>query len=650
MFLNKNVQQSTSDTNIPNIRIKRNSEQTIPTRPDAAPKTSTISLPDSVNSPRFKHSQNTLKPAKNTNSLLSENPDRRKLRNNPKSVSYETEGKNIGESKEYHTRAYKYKGTAVPQEIIITTKKREPYDKYENQDCAISSLEENARRKGKKRPRICACHRAIVPANEDRGTKPEVYIKRFLETNKQFYANLMQCGNVRACKVCGLKISSRRQKELELAAINAELQKLFTSFTTFTCRHKFGDNPFKLINAFNRARRKFKADYQFKKIKKEYGIVGSVITLDCTFFTTNGYHPHTHELTHWTKRPENLDEIATIFMQIWKKAAASEGLTMNEHGFLLRERKEGDENYLASQGLKEDKGINDWGLEEEIGGGASKGGRQGHYSMFGINDHILDLQALPEQTAKVKKEIKYYRKVFCDYIDAFHGKHQIQWTPGLKKRLLIEEKTDIETAEDDKGDSPVEIIMKKTAWDIIVGNAFRGELIKIKDNVEKKQTAVILGVDPKDFILILEEDKKRYAEATGATYISEAMNITREEALKTVKMLDIVSTKIRDIHPNEQTEAEASIIYKMNTPNIVFTYNACPQCGCRIKRKVIEHKGAISYECANCQPSALWSYQILIDLKNVSSSNRPSQIKEVKLFYEQQEKTQQARDQEKEAG
>lgn len=285
------------------------------------------------------------------------------------------------------------------------------------------------------------------------------------------YKSLLVCGSVWMCPLCAAKISERRRDELERAITRHTGDQGGVYMATYTVSHSRHDVLSDLLQTFLQARKRVKQGKAAQHRKEHFGVMGTVSVLETTWSMLNAWHPHSHELifTAWqhTIREQLLYEKS---MRIaWRQAAAAEGLLMNDrHGFRLDKTYGAVADYVAKFGRQPVR--KPWGVESELAKGHLKRGRGPveHLTPFGL------LYGLYQGRDELAPR-------FQEYASCFKGKHQLNWSGGLRKRLLgtEEEKTDEELAAEEREEAVLLGLLTRKEWRVILANDARGELLEV---------------------------------------------------------------------------------------------------------------------------------------------------------------------------
>jgi len=250
-----------------------------------------------------------------------------------------------------------------------------------------------------------------------------------------FYKGLICCGLLWCCPVCAPKITEQRKAELAGAIERYPGTVLLDSRTI---RHSKWDHLDVLLPKFLDANRWFTSHRTYKRIRGQLNTTvqtgggGTVRALEVTHahpdkWDHNGWHPHSH--TAWFCNRTNIgeDELTQAELELaklWIEACLLAGLPAPdiEHGLKLEANKAGD--YIAK-----------WGVAEELTKGHLKQGKGGSLSTWGL---LMLADQGNERAAAL----------FAEFAEVFKGRHQLQWSRGLRKILgLGEEKSDQDLAD-----------------------------------------------------------------------------------------------------------------------------------------------------------------------------------------------------------
>lgn len=264
------------------------------------------------------------------------------------------------------------------------------------------------------RHRIRCCHRVL------RFGKREVQVRESEKSGKPYYANLQTCGSVWTCPVCALKIQAVRAAEVRQAIDQWIAQGGSVVLLTQTVPHSRRDDLSELLESFTAALSKFKAGAPYKRLAKRYGISGSIRGLEVTH-GENGWHPHAHTILFLQIPPLSLQEMTDDLFRRWESAARRAGFeqALSPLAFDVQDASK-VKSYVTKLGTEYQ-----WSAEHELVKAHSKRGRPATLTPF---DMLRSYASKPDNGRLLA--------LFAEYAHNFHGRRQLVWSDGLKKRLL----------------------------------------------------------------------------------------------------------------------------------------------------------------------------------------------------------------------
>jgi len=324
-------------------------------------------------------------------------------------------------------------------------------------------------------------HRTIT-CRRVRVSDVNVHMSR--EHRRAFYSGLCTCSNVWTCPVCAAKIQSRRRLEvLKFFTKTYKGKAKQVLMVTFTFPHSSTDILCEMMKRHTEAleilRRFNNTNFDEFKIANGYG--GLIRSLEVTRGLWNGWHPHTHELwilDYWEEDETREKEITEYILSRWRHACISVGFLdvnnkkqmddFNENSLDIKFRAK-DSDYITKQNSDEDRA---WGADAEICNSDSKVGKKHGSTPFQI------LLSTVEKSENIQ--------LFIEYALAMRGRAQMFWTPGLKLKYGITEKTDEQLANELDDNADILAILEDKHWRCVVKNQFDGGLL---DLVEKNSFA-----------------------------------------------------------------------------------------------------------------------------------------------------------------
>jgi hypothetical protein len=205
-----------------------------------------------------------------------------------------------------------------------------------------------------------------------------------------------------------------------------------------------------------------------KRLRERFGVLGMVRSLECTHSEKSGWHPHIHVII-FMRADADVEAFGNALRELWERAAAVEGLEMNEHGFDIMDSTARVAEYITKWG-REPR----WREADELARWHTKQGRatrsnNGHYSPW----QLLEFADQGDEQAGER---------WKEYALTFYRRKQLHWSPGLRDTLgLSEEISDEEAAEKEMEDATEEYLLNFTEeqWAYIKGNDLRIEMLEL---------------------------------------------------------------------------------------------------------------------------------------------------------------------------
>lgn len=277
------------------------------------------------------------------------------------------------------------------------------------------------------------------------------------------YANLQKCGNVHACPVCGAKISERRRLELQTGLDNLVASGHSYAMATFTLQHRAGETASTVRERVVASFRKLFAGNPGKRLRERFGILGFVKNIE-TPYGANGWHVHPHVIFVFETSFHGLNgafaaEFEGYLGKRWRHVVEKMGgYADTDHGFKMSWDSQDIAGYVTK--MNDDS---EWTLAHEMSKGVVKRGRNGSRTPTEL---LID-SAYGDEDAGRK---------WVEYVQAFSGKQQLAYTPGLKALMGLEEKTDEEIAEEKEAIGREIVQFSGESWPAVVGNGIQAEV------------------------------------------------------------------------------------------------------------------------------------------------------------------------------
>ena len=254
----------------------------------------------------------------------------------------------------------------------------------------------------------------------------EIQVLQSKEHGTASYCGLQTCSSVWRCSVCSAKISERRRVELQSAIAQHTASGGQVLLLTLTHPHSRDDDLGDMLVKQATALKSFTGNRASRRVFAGIGLIGSVRAFEVTHGrkreVSHGWHPHYHILM-FCRSGVDLAALTEDLFALWKSACVRAGLKApsSAHGVKLD-----DGTKAASYASK-------WGLESEM--------TRGHTKKKTDGESPFDLLRAYLATGD-----KQAGALFVEFAEAFHGKRQLFWSKGLKKRFAIGEATDEELA------------------------------------------------------------------------------------------------------------------------------------------------------------------------------------------------------------
>lgn len=277
------------------------------------------------------------------------------------------------------------------------------------------------------------------------------------QIGQAYYKGLIRCARLWTCPVCAAKIQSERRKETCKLVDWAYKSNYKCLLVTLTSPHYTNQSCQELVKKVTSSLHNFRAGKIWKYWKELIGFTGLVRGLEVNY-GENGWHIHTHEIWIVAKNAE-IDQYLYLFLLTkWKEAVKRNNLLLpekeadfNVHGIDIIDNAHSTD-YLAKSS---------WGVDAEVVTVHRKYGKSG---------------LTPFQLVDAGK-----REKFLEYAQAFHGKRQLFYSPGLKKLAGIKEISDKQiVTKEEKSD--ILGTLTPNDWREIVAHGDRAKILEIVED------------------------------------------------------------------------------------------------------------------------------------------------------------------------
>lgn len=291
-----------------------------------------------------------------------------------------------------------------------------------------------------------------------------VAVLRSKEHGSAFYRGLAICGNVWACPVCAAKVQERRRVEIAAGFDWAYAQGLQPLMITLTFPHRSWHQLSDLVLQQRAALKLLRAGAPWKKLVASTGYQGLIRALEITH-GVNGWHPHTHEIWFCSSAVEAEELRASVTRQ-WASACMRAGLLKAEQLDAFEAHAVDVKGWCStSDYLAKADDSRHWGADREMSKASTKAGK-----LKGMHPFGLLAAAVGDRRSA---------KLFIEFVETMKTtrSRQLFWSPGLKGRAGLQEKSDEVLAEEQREEADVLGQLERGDWERVRRNRRRAELL-----------------------------------------------------------------------------------------------------------------------------------------------------------------------------
>lgn len=290
-----------------------------------------------------------------------------------------------------------------------------------------------------------------------------------------FFTGLQSCGKVWLCPHCQPRVATRRGREVQQAVDSWSAQGGSVLLVTFTLSHGLPDRLAHTLAVLKDAGARLARHRAWSSSTAAVGLVGRVISTEVTH-GANGWHPHTHQL--WFVRPGDDFDLARLQADLapaWRASLRRAGFTASDdHGV----RVDGGQcaaRYVAKMGDAE-VASSPWTLVHELTLTGAKVGRSGSRSIWQILDDYRDRSISREERRRCAA-------LLVEYAAATRGVKALKWTPGLKDRFGVGDRTDEDLAREEFGaDSYVITEIGPDDWPAVTSHQAQAHVLTVAED------------------------------------------------------------------------------------------------------------------------------------------------------------------------
>jgi hypothetical protein len=296
-----------------------------------------------------------------------------------------------------------------------------------------------------------------------------VGVNKSVKYDSTFYTGLVICGYVWGCATCAAKIQERRRVEVAQAFDWAYENGKKVIMTTFTIPHIKADKLDDLLSTLQKAFSILRKPRSYSLFYNRIGFEGLIRSLEVTH-GFNGWHPHTHEA--WFVNPDvDVEKAKDYLVGRWLKACEKAGLNIRKIEHFLRNSVHITDNCSTSDYLNKQDDSRNWGVDRELVKGSSK-----TRTKKTVHPFVLAVEA--------KEGNRRSAELFLEYFHGMKGKAQLYWSPNLKKKVGIVDKTDLEIANEKNEEAVLLHKLSSEDWAMVLKSSkqARAEILIVARN------------------------------------------------------------------------------------------------------------------------------------------------------------------------
>jgi len=318
-----------------------------------------------------------------------------------------------------------------------------------------------------------------------------------------------KCGAGRFCVLCGAQIAAKNQEDIETGLRNAIAKGWSALMLTYTFPHLVTHTATESVENLALACKLAGKGGDMTRFRKKYGIVGHIVRQEETY-GLHGWHPHLHVIVFFDHvlSEEEIAEVTEKFKQKWQAACYKVGIippnrtrAFEERGFLAEPilNIEQVADYLAKVGWKNSSTEFKAHAKEAI---LENSGKRIKGAAFELSARDAKAPRLAEGRTPWDILEGFANgdprdtELWLDYIEAFHGKPMVRWSPHLKADLGIRDKYEEEQVKADEEDSLRHIyrvsadhyadgVARNGLWRPIVKAIDKGEFDKLQEIADR---------------------------------------------------------------------------------------------------------------------------------------------------------------------
>lgn len=240
-------------------------------------------------------------------------------------------------------------------------------------------------------------------------------------------AGIKRCGSVWMCPNCSTLISERRRVEIAAAIAYVERNGGQIVLATHTLSHALTNSLRASLDALNGAYRTMQQRRDFKALRMSYGLIRSIKAVEVNH-GKNGFHPHQHTL-YAVNAGIDIAALQRDLAAAWLPSVRRFGFSASAaHGVDVRGTFADVEKYVS-------KLARTWTAADELAKANTKTGRKESLTPADLLRSYRDTGNLA------------HAALFREYALTMKGTHQNRWSPGFKRLVGVDDRTDVDLAE-----------------------------------------------------------------------------------------------------------------------------------------------------------------------------------------------------------
>lgn len=288
-------------------------------------------------------------------------------------------------------------------------------------------------------------------------------------------SGMVSCNSVHTCPNCNPVMSDERALELNIAIYNHYKKGGYVLMVTWTCRHGLTDSLDHTLDGLKKCITSVKSGPRWADFKEKYSIVGVHSSLEYTYTTSNGHHPHVHDIFFLDSYPDVKKFKRSLFNRYYTQMKKAQGFRVPSYKYGVDVRVSLSEQQIRAECIDDKDGyfdlakftklanyttkgldvdaelktsIKGWNLGTEVSKGMSKSpitkrDSSTSYNPIGfllkvyLADKILATKISEADRVVYQNQRSKFKRLFREYALRFRGRSSCHWSKGLKMDLAV---------------------------------------------------------------------------------------------------------------------------------------------------------------------------------------------------------------------